>query len=143
MDFELSEELRLFRRQVRKWVDKETPKDYARELERKEHEYPFGLWDKFTKAGYHGLSVPEEYGGEGGDVMTQMVLARELCRSLGGLSWVWGLTFFAGSKSVCLYGNEEQKERILPRVAAFELRFSISFTEPDGIANVIGAMKTK
>ena len=68
MDFELSEELRLFRRQVRKWVDKETPKDYARELERKEHEYPFELWDKFTKAGYHGLSVAEEYGGEGGDV---------------------------------------------------------------------------
>ena len=107
MDFELSEELRLFRRQVRKWVDKETPKDYARELERKEHEYPFDLWDKFTKAGYHGLSVPEEYGGEGGDVMTQMVLARELCRTLGGLSWVWGITSFAGSKSVGLYGSDD------------------------------------
>jgi alkylation response protein AidB-like acyl-CoA dehydrogenase len=143
MDFELSEELRLFRRQVRKWVDKETPKDYARELERKEHEYPFDLWDKFTKAGYHGLSVPEEYGGEGGDVMTQMVLARELCRSLGGLSWVWGLTSFAGSKSIGLYGNDEQKDRLLPAIAEGKLRFSIGFTEPDGGTDVLGAMKTK
>jgi acyl-CoA dehydrogenase len=143
MDFELSEELRLFRRQVRKWVDKETPKDYARELERREHEYPFELWDKFTAAGYHGLSVPEEYGGEGGDVLTQMVLARELCRSLGGLSWVWGLTSFAGSKSIGIYGSDEQKQRFLPAIADGRLRFSIGFTEPDGGTDVLGAMKTR
>jgi alkylation response protein AidB-like acyl-CoA dehydrogenase len=143
MDFELSEEMRVFRRQVRKWVDKETPKDYARELERHEHDYPFDLWDKFTKAGYHGLSVPEEYGGEGGDIITQMVLARELCRSLGGLSWVWGLTSFAGSKSIGIYGSDEQKERFLPAIARGELRFSIGFTEPGGGTDVLGAMKTK
>jgi alkylation response protein AidB-like acyl-CoA dehydrogenase len=143
MDFELSEEMRLFRRQVRKWVDKETPKDYARELERHEHDYPVDLWDKFTKAGYHGLSVPEEYGGEGGDVITQMVLARELCRSLGGLSWVWGLTSFAGSKSIGIYGTDEQKERFLPAIARGELRFSIGFTEPGGGTDVLGAMQTK
>src|SRR4051812_50176817 len=96
MDFELSDDLQRFRRQVRKWVDKETPKAYARELERKEHEYPFELWDKFTKAGYHALSVPEEYGGDGGDILRQMGLARELCRALGGFRWVLGLTRFAG-----------------------------------------------
>src|SRR3954468_5124308 len=143
MDFELSEELRLFRKQVRKWVDKEAPKDYARELERKEHEYPFELWDKFTDAGFHALSVPEAYGGDGGDILSQMVLARELCRSLGGLSWVWGLTSFAGSKSIGLYGNDEQKDRILPAIAEGKLRFSIGFTEPDGGTDVLGAMKTK
>jgi acyl-CoA dehydrogenase len=143
MDFELSEEMRLFRRQVRKWVDKETPKAYARELERHEHDYPFDLWDKFTEAGYHGLSIPEEYGGEGGDIFTQMVLARELCRSLGGLSWVWGLTSFAGSKSIGIYGTDEQKERFLPAIARGELRFSIGFTEPEGGTDVLGAMKTR
>src|SRR3954462_5801395 len=142
MDFELSNELQRFRKQVRKWVDKETPKAYARELERKEHEYPFELWDKFTKAGYHALSVPEAYGGDGGDILSQMVLARELCRSLGGLSWVWGLTSFAGSKSVGLYGNEEQKDRILPAVAEGKLRFSFGFTEPGAGRDVLGAMKT-
>jgi acyl-CoA dehydrogenase len=143
MDFALSDDLERFRKQVRRWVDKEAPKDYARALERKEEEYPLELWDKFTKAGYHALSVPEEYGGEGGDVLSQMVLARELCRSLGGLSWVWGLTSFAGSKSVGLYGSDEQKERILPAIAEGKLRFSIGFTEPDGGTDVLGAMKTR
>ena len=143
MDFALSDELERFRKQVRRWVDKEAPKDYARALERKEDEYPLELWDKFTKAGYHALTVPEEYGGEGGDVLSQMVLARELCRSLGGLSWVWGLTSFAGSKSIGLYGNDEQKERILPAIAEGKLRFSIGFTEPDGGTDVLGAMKTR
>jgi acyl-CoA dehydrogenase len=143
VDFELSDEMRRFRKQVRKWVDKETPKAYARELERHEHDYPFDLWDKFSKAGYHGLTVPEEYGGEGADIFTQMVLARELCRSLGGLSWVWGLTSFAGSKSIGIYGTEEQKERFLPAIARGELRFSIGFTEPGGGTDVLGAMKTK
>jgi acyl-CoA dehydrogenase len=143
MDFELSEEMRLFRRQVRKWVDKEAPKDYARELERHEHVYPLDLWDKFTAAGYHGLSVPEQYGGEGGDIITQSVLARELCRSLGGLSWVWGITSFAGSKSIGIYGSDEQKERFLPAIARGELRFSIGFTEPGGGTDVLGAMKTR
>jgi acyl-CoA dehydrogenase len=143
MNFELSDELRLFQKNTRKWVNKELPKDYGRELERKEHEYPFDLWDKFTEAGYHGLSVPEEYGGEGGDVMTQVVFARELCRTLGGLSWVWGLTSFAGSKSIGIYGNEEQKQRFLPDIAEGKARFSIGFTEPDGGTDVLGAMKTK
>jgi acyl-CoA dehydrogenase len=143
VDFELDDELRRFRRQVRKWVDKETPKAYSRELERHEHDYPFELWDKFSAAGYHGLSVGEEYGGEGGGVLTQMVLARELCRSLGGLSWVWGLTSFAGSKSIGIYGTDEQKERFLPAIARGELRFSIGFTEPDGGTDVLGAMKTR
>ena len=68
MEFGLSEDMRLFRRQVRRWVDNETPKSYARELERQERDYPFELWDKFTEAGFHGLSVPEEYGGQGGGI---------------------------------------------------------------------------
>jgi acyl-CoA dehydrogenase len=143
MEFELSEDMRLFRRQVRRWVDNEVPKSYARALERAEHDYPFELWDKFSEAGFHGLSIPEEYGGQGGDIIAQMVLARELCRSLGGLSWVWGITSFAGSKSIGIYGSAEQKERLLPAIARGELRFSIGFTEPAGGTDVLGAMRTR
>jgi acyl-CoA dehydrogenase len=143
VDFELSDEMRVFVRSTRKWVDKELPKSWARDLEKREHEYPFELWDKFTKAGYHGLSVPEEYGGEGGDVLTQVAFARELSRSLGGLAWVWGLTSFAGSKSIGLYGSEEQKQRFLPEIAEGKARFSIGFTEPGGGTDVLGAMKTE
>ena len=142
MDFELSEENQAFRDMVRRWVDTEAPKSWARELERREHDYPFELWDKFTAAGFHGIGIPEEYGGQGGDVMTQMILGRELARSLGGLAWIWGLTSFAGGKSIGVYGSEEQKRRFLPAMVRGELRASIGFTEPNGGTDVLGAMRT-
>lgn len=142
MNFELNDEQQLFRDTVKAWVDKEIPKSYAREIERSEHEYPFELWDKLTAAGFHGISISEEYGGQGGDVFTQMLLARELARSLAGLTWVWGLTSFAGSKSVGLYGNDEQKREFLPKIVTGEARFSIGFTEPSGGTDLLGGLRT-
>jgi hypothetical protein len=128
MDFELSEEHLAFQDMVHKWVDKETPKSWARELEKDEHNYPFALWEKFTEAGFHGVGIAEEFGGQGGDVIMQMILGRELARSLGGLSWIWGITSFAGSKSIDIYGSDSQKKRFLPQIAAGKLRAAIAFT---------------
>src|SRR6201996_2170828 len=142
MDFELSEEHQAFREMVRKWVDREAPKSWARELERDEHNYPFALWDKFTEAGFHGIGIAEEYGGQGGDVIMQMILARELARSLGGLAWIWGITSFAGSKSIGIYGTPAQKEKYLPLIASGQLKAAIAFTEPAGGTDLLGAMAT-
>lgn len=142
MDFELPDEVSAFRDTIRRWVDSEVPKRWSRELEQKEHDYPFALWDKFTDAGFHGIGIDEKYGGQGGDVLIQMVLARELARSLGGLAWIWGITSFAGVKSIGLYGTEEQKNRFLPQIAAGQLRAAIAFTEPGGGTDVLGALRT-
>ena len=142
MDFELPEEYRAFRDMVRRWVDNEVPKEWARDLEKDEHNYPFALWDKFTEAGFHGVGIAEEYDGKGGDVVMQMLLARELARSLGGLAWIWGITSFAGSKSIGLYGSEEQKKKFLPLIATGQLKAAIAFTEPSGGTDLLGAMAT-
>lgn len=142
MDFNYSEENRMFEESIGKWVRDTIPKDWAREMEAKEHDYPFELWDKFTEAGLHGIGIPEEYGGQGGDIITQMIVARELARPLGGLAWIWGITSFAGSKSIGVYGTEAQKQEFLPRIAAGELRAAIAFTEPDGGTDVLGALRT-
>jgi acyl-CoA dehydrogenase len=143
MDFRLSEEHQSFQDMARKWVVKEVPKAWARELESDEHNYPFALWDKFTAAGFHGVGIAEEHGGGGGDVLMQMLLARELARSLGGLAWIWGITSFAGSKSIGIYGTDAQKKEFLPQIAAGQLKAAIAFTEPDGGTDVLGAMRTE
>lgn len=143
MDFSLSEEQTAFRDLVRRWADAETPKSLARELEAKEKDYPFILWNKFKEAGFFGIGIEEDYGGQGGDVMMQMIFARELSRNIGGLLWVWGLTSFAGAKSIGVYGSEEQKRRFLPEIAAGNCRVSISFTEPGGGTDLLGAMRTE
>ena len=143
MNFELSEEHQSFRDMVHKWVDKEAPKSWARELEKDEHNYPFALWEKFTEAGFHGVGIDERYGGQGGDVVMQMLLGRELARSLGGLAWIWGITSFAGSKSIGVYGTQAQKDKFLPLIASGKLRAAIAFTEPGGGTDVLGALRTE
>jgi acyl-CoA dehydrogenase len=142
MEIELSEEHVAFRDMVERFVAAEMPKDWARELESKEDEYPFALWDKFTEGGFHGLGIPEEYGGSGGDILMQIIAARALARPLAGLAWMWGITQFAGAKAITLHGTEEQKRRFLPEIAQGRLRASIALTEPGGGTDVLGAMRT-
>ncbi len=142
MDFELSEEQRAFRDVIRRWVNAECPKDWMRELEKDEENYPLALWDKIAEQGFFGIGIPEEWGGLGGDVVMQMIFAREFARTAGGLLWVWGLTSFGGAKTIGLVGTDEQKARWLPAMAEGKLRVSLSMTEPDGGTDVLGAMKT-
>jgi acyl-CoA dehydrogenase len=142
MDFNLSEEQTAFRDVVRRWVNAELPKDLMRKLEADEENYPFEIWDKLKAQGFFGIGIPEAYGGLGGDVVTQMIFAREMARTAGGLLWVWGLTSFGGAKSLATAGTEEQRQKWLPEMAAGNLRVSLSMTEPDGGTDVLGAMKT-
>jgi len=142
MDFNLTEEQTAFRDVVRRWVNAEAPKDWMRELEADEENYPYALWDKLKEQGFFGIGISEEWGGLGGDVVMQMIFAREFARTAGGLLWVWGLTSFGGAKTISAVGSEEQKQRWLPKMASGDLRVSLSMTEPDGGTDVLGAMKT-
>lgn len=143
MDFRLPPEVEQVGRTVRAWVDATCPKSRAHELEAREHEFPHELWEEMAKAGLHALGIDARFGGAGGDVLTQAVVARELARSLAGLTWVWGISSFAGGKSVGLYGTEGQRERFLPGLAAGTLRFAIAFTEPAGGTDLLGALRTR
>ena len=142
MDFGFTEEQNMFRKSVHDWVEREVPKRVARELEADEFNYPHALFDKMSEAGFHAIGIDEKYGGAGGTEVTQMILARELARSLAGMTWTWGISSFAGAKSVGVYGTEEQKERFLPDLAEGRTKFSIAFTEPSGGTDLLGAMKT-
>jgi acyl-CoA dehydrogenase len=142
MDFELTEEQSAFRDVVRRWVETELPKDLMRRLEADEENYPYLIWDKLKEQGFFGIGIPEAYGGLGGDVLMQMIFAREMSRTAAGLLWVWGLTSFGGAKTLTIAGTEEQRTKWLPEMAAGNLRVSLSMTEPDGGTDVLGAMKT-
>jgi acyl-CoA dehydrogenase len=143
VDFTLPEELEALRRTIRDFVDREYPPSRALELEAQEYQFPDQLWDDLGKLGVHAIGIDEAYGGSGGDVVTQVVVARELARSLAGLTWTWGISSFAGGKSVGLYGSPEQKERFLPALARGDIKVAIAMTEPGGGTDVLGAMRTR
>jgi acyl-CoA dehydrogenase len=140
--FDETDEQAMFRESLRDFVNRKLPKDLCREMEGRD-QFPRDLWEIIGAQGLHGIGIPEEYGGQGGTIVEQMIVAEELSRTLSGLIWIWGVTAFAGAKAVGHFGTAEQKERILPKVAAGQMLFSIALTEPDGGTDVLGAMRTR
>ena len=59
MDFELNEEQRAFQEVIRRWVNTEAPKDWMRELEADEENYPYALWNKLAEQGFLALAFPK------------------------------------------------------------------------------------
>ena len=142
MDLLLSDEQRAFRQAIREWSDAKYSKTRALEIDN-QGDFPEELWKDMTDMGFHGVGIDEEYGGQGGDVVMQALLAQGLARNLAGLASIWGVPSFAGAKTVGVAGTEDQKRDLLPKLAAGELRVAIAITEPSGGTDLLGALRTR
>jgi acyl-CoA dehydrogenase len=140
--FDFTDEQDMLREMVRDFVERECPKLAARDLEAA-GEYPAELAAKIATAGLNGIGVPEEFGGQGGDILDQVIVCEELSRSLAGLAWLWGITVWSGAKAILANGSEAQRETLLPRVADGSLTFAFALTEPGGGTDVLRAMRTR
>jgi acyl-CoA dehydrogenase len=140
--FDFNREQKMLRKMVRDFVERECPKPVARELEGKE-EFPAALARRIAEAGLNGIGIPEEHGGEGGDIIDQVIVMEELARSLAGLGWMWGINVWSGGKAIVRHGTPEQQAELLPKVAAGELQFAFALTEPEGGTDVLRAMRTR
>jgi acyl-CoA dehydrogenase len=140
--FDFSPEQRMLRKTVHDFVEKRLPKAFSRELEGRE-EYPAELAERIAKAGLNGIGIPEELGGEGGDLIDQVIVMEELSRSLAGLGWLWGINVWSGGKAIVKHGTAAQQGEWLPRLAEGRLQFAFAMTEPDGGTDVLRAMKTR
>ena len=112
--------------------------EYWREKE-ENGEFAAGFWDELGEAGFHGLLVPEEYGGAGMG-MGELGLAMEtLCAEGCGMAGTWYLVLTAGMATVGLKerGTGEQKETYLTDIAAGDRNFSIGITEPEAGTNTL------
>ena len=141
LNFDFTAEQELFRRSLRELVDAEFSKEYCHEVEART-EFPWDLWQKLGENGLTGIGVPEDYGGQGGGIIEQVILDEELSRTMAGLYWLLGITLF-DAKTIAAHGTPEQKQRFLPEIAAGNLMFAISLTEPGGGTDVLGAMQTR
>jgi acyl-CoA dehydrogenase len=140
LNFEFTDEQDMFRRSIRDLTDAQFSKDYCREVEARE-QFPWDLWERLGAAGLTGVGVAEEYGGQGGGIIEQVILDEELSRTMAGLYWLLGITLF-DAKAIGAVGTEEQKQRFLPEIAAGRMMFSIAMTEPGGGTDALSAMRT-
>lgn len=121
----INEELEMFRKTVRRFVQDEFVPNEARW--RQQHRVDAEAWTKAGETGILLTDIPEEYGGGGGDFRHEVVVMEELARG--------GVHFGSGVHSIAAhyikdYGTEEQKKRWLPQMAKGELIGSIAMSEP-------------
>jgi acyl-CoA dehydrogenase len=122
-----TEELALFRNMARKFFETECAPHLAR-WDQQGH-VDRGLWRKAGEQGLLCASVPEQYGGGGGNFAYEKVVGEEQARILCS---AFGATLHSGivAHYVLGYGSEAQKQRWLPKMASGELVGAIAMTEP-------------
>ncbi|GGN46248.1 hypothetical protein FHR83_008491 [Actinoplanes campanulatus] len=92
------------------------------------------LWDEAAKAGYLGVSIPEEYGGGGGDIGDLAAVVEELATAGCPLLLLVVSPAIVGT-IIARSGTDEQKQRWLPGLATGEARYAFGITEPDAGSN--------
>lgn len=139
MDFELSEEQRLFRQTLREFADKEIV-PVATEWERAGR-YPAEIVGKLKDLGLFGLNVPAEYGGLGADRVSYALAFEEIARAWLGAAGLFGPHSVA-CWLVSRHGTDEQQARYLPGMATGEIRSGIALTEPGAGTDLQGIITT-
>jgi alkylation response protein AidB-like acyl-CoA dehydrogenase len=124
---------------VRQFVDREVIPN-AQELEHSDT-YPQQIVDQMKAMGLFGLMIPEEYGGIGESLLTYALCVEELARGWMSVSGVLN-THFIVAYMLRQHGTEEQKQRLLPRMATGEVRGAFSMSEPE-LGSDVAAIRTK
>jgi acyl-CoA dehydrogenase len=134
----MTEDLRIFADGVGKFLEREAVPNVERYTQ--QHKVDRELWNKAGEAGLLCASMPEEYGGAGGNFAHEAVLIDALGqRGVDG----WGIVLHNAivAPYILHYGTEEQKKRWLPRLASGELVGAIAMTEP-GTGSDLQGVKT-
>lgn len=142
MDFSFTEEQELMRAAVREFCAKEITSEKIREWEETLDFMPQEVWDKAAAMGLFAASIPEEYGGDGADMVTAMVGFEEISKASTAVALGVGATIGFGTRPIVELGSEEQKREYLPRIAEGKLKFSLALTEPAGGTDILGAIST-
>jgi alkylation response protein AidB-like acyl-CoA dehydrogenase len=124
------EHIRLLRETLARFVEAELPAELRRRLDR-EHRFPPELFRKLADIGVCGLTVAEEFGGQGRDLVAAVAVIEELCRGGAFLAGPFIHCAFYGGINISENGSEAQKREFLPRLARGELLFAYGLSEPD------------
>lgn len=110
-------------------------------LENHEFEHSVELLKKAGELGLLGADVPEAYGGLGLDKISSSLITEKMAPA-GGFSITHGAHVGIGSLPIVFFGNKEQKEKYLPKLATGELIAAYALTEPGSGSDALGAKAT-
>ncbi|MFD6888386.1 acyl-CoA dehydrogenase family protein [Streptomyces sp. 5.8] len=140
MNLELSEEQSAVRDLARAFTEREIA-PYAAEWDRAES-VDRAVVKKLGSVGFLGLTVPEEYGGSGGDHLSYVLVTEELGRGDSAVRGIVSVSLGLVAKTVAAWGSEEQKRAWLPRLCSGEALGCFGLTEP-GTGSDAAALTTR
>ncbi|MFJ8618185.1 acyl-CoA dehydrogenase family protein [Streptomyces clavifer] len=140
MNLELSEEQEAARQLAEDFVAREiTPHavawDRAESVDK-------SIVKKLGDLGFLGLTVPEEYGGSGGDHLAYCLVTEELGRGDSSVRGIVSVSLGLVAKTIAAWGSEEQRQQWLPGLTAGEAVGCFGLTEP-GTGSDAGNLTTK
>lgn len=130
MTFDEPEHIVMLRESLRRFLDKEMPRERARELDRT-MAFPRETFEKLSELGVTGLTTPEEYGGVGIDILAAVIAIEELARRGTSLAGPFIHAAFYGAMNIVENGSEEQKRKLLPELSSGRMLFAYGLSEPD------------
>ncbi|WP_296605162.1 acyl-CoA dehydrogenase family protein [Nocardioides sp.] len=129
MDLTLTEEQLAFKAMARDFLEKEVVPHRA-EWDRRES-VDTAIIPKLGELGFFGLTIPEEYGGVGGDYITYCIAMEELGRADSAVRGIVSVSMGLFGKVLLDHGSEEQKTQWLPGIATGAQLGCFGLTEPD------------
>ncbi|WP_411954096.1 acyl-CoA dehydrogenase [Alkalibacillus sp. S2W] len=139
MNFQLSEEQQMLRKMVRDFAVNEVEPTAAERDE--EERFDREIFDQMADLGLTGIPWPEEYGGIGSDFVSYAIAVEELSRVCASTGVTLSAHISLASWPIYTYGNEEQKQNFLQRLATGKALGAYALSEP-GAGSDVSSMKT-
>ena len=125
------EHIRLIRDSVRKFAAEHMPREKVRQWE-KQNRYDPAVFRKLADMGLCGLTIAEEHGGAGVDIVAAIAVIDELAQAGGAtIGGPYTHAAFYGGMNISENGSDEQKRELLPKLARGEILFAYGLSEPD------------
>jgi acyl-CoA dehydrogenase len=139
MNLTFSDEQFMMRNLVRDFAQTEiTP--FIEQLE--QGEFPRGIVNKMAEIGLMGITVPEEYGGSNMDFTSYIIAIHELSKVSAVLGVILSVHTSVGTNPILYFGNEEQKQKYVPKLASGECLGAFCLTEPQSGSDA-GSLSTR
>lgn len=142
MEFEFTKEQLMFKKEVVRFAKKEiVPRVQEHDLK---EAFDFESFRKLGEFGILGLHFPEEYGGEGADVVTTVLAGEALGEAGvdGGMTLAYGAHSFLCADTIFSHGTEEHRKKYIPRLCSGEWIGCMGLSEPDAGSDVASMTTT-
>ena len=140
MDFGLGEDIDALRETVRKFALEEIAPKSA-EVDRS-NDFPMELWEMMGNLGSHGITISEEFGGVDMGYLAHCVAVEEISRANAAIGMSYGAHSNLCINQIYRWGNEQQKNKYLPKLISGEHVGSLAMSEPSAGSDVV-SMKLK